>query len=341
MKHRHSLRAFRTIAKQSGYSLVEWLITIVLALFLTAGLLSIFVSSQRASNEVKSSRDRQDAGSFALQLLARDLKQAFFFSGATGDNKDLWDLNSLSIAAVDDCLDEELTGSFPSLGAFRPLWASTVPTVLADLEMDCIDEDDDDITLISGTDYISIKRVRGNPQQGDYISDRFYLNINTTDITVYEGDASVLTTTVVADQVSPVWEYIHHVYYLDSIAELGRLRRLALRTNGMLREEVLVEGVENMQFMFALDKTLITERDGSIDALVTPESVTASDWNTGRVIGMKIFLLIRSLDPTSGYSNDNSYQLGDQLVPAANDSYKRSLLSTMILFKNNVVLTDE
>jgi len=327
--------------KQAGYSLVEWLITIVLALFLTAGLLSIFVSSHRATNEVMASGERQENGIFALQLLARDLKQAYFFSQATGENKDLWDLNGLTVASADDCLDEASSGSFPVLGLFRPLWSSSVPAVNDDLEMDCLDDDDDDTSLVVDSDYISIKRARGNPQEDEYIDDRFYLDITTAAVTVYEGDAGALTTAVVADRVTPVWEYIHHVYYLDSLAGENRLRRLTLRTDGMLREEVLVEGVENMQFMFALDKQISSERDGSIDALVTPENVTSSDWNTDRVIGMKIFLLIKSQEITSGYTNTNSYQLGDYLVPAANDSYKRSLLSKMILFQNSVVLVDE
>ena len=327
--------------KQAGYSLVEWMITIVLTLFLTAGLLSIFVSSHRATSEVMTSGERQENGTFALQLLARDLKQAYFFSQATGENKDLWELNGLTVASADDCLDDISNSSFPVLGQFRALWSSSVPAMNDDLEMECIDDENDDTSLVIGSDYISIKRARGNPQEDDYIDDRFYLNITTAAVTVYEGDAGALTTAVVADRVSPVWEYIHHVYYLDSFAGESRLRRLALRTDGMLLEEVLVEGVENMQFMFALDKQVISERDGSIDALVAPESVTASDWDTDRVIGMKIFLLIKSLETTSGYTNTNSYQLGDYLVPAANDSYKRSLVSKMILFQNSLVLVDE
>jgi len=326
---------------QSGYSLVEWMITIVLSLFLTAGLLSIFISSHRATNEVIASGERQENGTFALQLLARDLKQAYFFSQATGENKDLWNLNGLMVASADDCLDDVSSSSFPVLGQFRALWASSVPTVIGDLEMECLDDGDDDTSLITNSDYISIKRARGNQQEDEYVDDRFYLNITTTEISVYEGDDSALTTAVVGDRVSPVWEYIHHVYYLDSSADISRLRRMTLRTDGMLREEVLVEGVENMQFMFALDKQVLSERDGSIAALVAPENVTASDWDTGRVIGMKIFLLIKSLETTSGYTNTNSYQMGDHLVAAANDSYKRSLVSKMILFQNSVVSVDE
>ncbi|MCP5077827.1 MAG: hypothetical protein GY951_07185, partial [Psychromonas sp.] len=109
----------------------------------------------------------------------------------------------------------------------------------------------------------------------------------------------------------------------------------------MVREEVLVEGVESMQFMFALDELIASDRDGSVHSFVTTSQVTANDWDTGRVIGIKIFLLIKSLDKTVGYINSNTYQLGDYLFPAANDNYKRELVSTVILFQNSVVLVND
>ena len=76
---------------QQGYSIVEWMVVIFLSLFLTAGLLTIFVSSKRATTESLGSGERLENASFALQILARDLKQAYFFALATGENKSLWE----------------------------------------------------------------------------------------------------------------------------------------------------------------------------------------------------------------------------------------------------------
>jgi len=325
------------ITKQSGYSLVEWMIVIVLSLFLTAGILSIFVSSYRATNEVVDSGERQENAAFALQLLTRDLQQAYFFAYATGENKSLWDVNGIVIAATDDCLDADSTGSFPDNDRFRPLWAASIPNTVASLGMDCLDDADADTSLITDSDYISIKRVRGLQQRNSYSDDRFYLSINTGALTAYQGDDSDLSSGLVV----PVWEYIHHVYYLDELDGIGRLRRLTLRASEMVREEALVEGVESMQFMFALDALIATDRDGSIHSFVNTDDVTSSDWDSGRVIGMKLYLLIKSLESTTGYTNSNTYQMGDYLFPAANDSFKRELVSTVILFPNSVVATDD
>ena len=320
--------------KQAGYSLVEWMIAIMLSLFLTAGLLGVFVSSQRATHEALGTGERQESATFALQLLVRDLKQANFFSQATGENKSLWNLNGANIATSDDCLDDISSGSFPNGNKYRPLWASTVPASIGSLEMGCIDDGDSDTSLVTGSEYISIKRARGLLQEDNFITDRFYLDINTSELTVYKGDASALSTI-------PAWEYKHHVYYLDSFEGVNRLRRLTLRASKMVREEVLVEGVENMKFMFALDALIASDRDGSVHSFISTSDVTANDWDSGRVIGMKIFLLIKSLEKTVGYINDSTYQLGAEIVPAANDNYKRELVSTVLLFQNSVVLVND
>lgn len=320
--------------KMRGYSLVELMIAIVLALFLTAGLLGVFISSQRATNEVLGSGERQESAAFALQLLAKDLKQVNFFSLATGENTTLWNLNGAAIAASNDCLDEATNGSFPKNNQFRPLWASSIPVTLSTLEMDCLDDGDSDTSLVINSDYISIKRVRGFKQSSDYITDRFYLDIDTTALNVYQGGQSALTAI-------SAWEYMHHVYYLDSFEGVNRLRRLTLRASEMVLEEVLVEGVENMQFMFALDDLIASERDGSVNSFVGTSQVTANDWNTGRVIGVKIFLLVKSLEKTVGYVNSNIYQLGDYVVAASNDNYKRELASVVVLFQNSVVLVND
>lgn len=337
MRYSHYLISPNTISKNSGFSLVELMVAIMLSLFLTAGLLGVFVSSQRATNEALGSGERQENATFALQLLTRDLKQAYFFSQATGENKSLWKLNGASIANSDDCLDNIASGSFPNANQFRPLWASSIPASLGSLEMDCIDDGDSSTTLIAQSDYISIKRARGFPQESNYSADRFYLDINTSALTVYKGDASALTS----NAVKPVWEYIHHVYYLDELEGVSRLRRLTLRASEMVREEVLVEGVESMQFMFALDALIASDRDGSVVSFVTTSQVTENDWNSGRVIGIKVFLLVKSLQKTAGYTNTNSYQLGDYLFPATGDNYKRELVSTVLLFQNSVVLVND
>ena len=335
--NKYCRQPFCTKKNQLGYSIVEWMIVIALMLFLTAGLLTVFVSSRRATTESLSSSERQDNASFALQILTRDLKQAYFFAQATGENKSLWDLNGLSLAASLDCVDNIASGTFPNAGKYRPLWASIIPSVAANLKMTCINETSSTITPQIGTAFISIKRARGLSQTTNFQADKYYLSINPTGIKIYLGSASELTS---GDPFS-VWEYIHHVYYLDKEADIPRLRRIRLEKDKMVREEVLVEGIENMQFMFALDEFIASERDGSIHAFASTSELTDDDWNSGRVIGVKIYLLSRALKKTPGYVNKTTYKMGRESFTAPGDAYKRALVSHLLTFQNNMVLADE
>jgi len=315
---------------QSGFTLIEWLISIVITLFLTAGLLSIFVASRQATSESIKVNERQENGIFAMQILARDLKHAYFFGLATGIDASLWSDDKIpAITTSDDCIDSSTLGSFPSaINLYRPLWASTIKNDGTD--MNCLDDGDSNTSLIEDSDYISVKKVRGLKQTSDFDADAFYLDTSQTKVDVYKGDPGV-----------EAWEYRHHVYYLDTQDNIPRLRRLTLSDSKMQLQDVIVEGIEDMQFMFALDNFLTTDRTGSIDSFVGTSDVTSNDWNTGRVIGMKIFLLARSATITPGYTNDKKYQLGDTTFTAPSDGYKRSVISQVIYFPNSVVTANE
>jgi type IV pilus assembly protein PilW len=318
--------------KQSGYSIVEWMVAISLSLFLSAGILTVFVSTQRATNETLVSGELLDNSSVAMQLISKDLRQAYFFAQMTGENEDHWNLNGVLIETGKDCLDN-LAGSFPVSGKFQPFWGATISTAGA-ATMGCLDDADSSTGLVADSDYISIKRAKGLHQSSSYTGNKFYLDINPSSITVYGGSASELSS------VAQAWEYIHHVYYLDTENNVNRLRRLTLETSGMVREEVLAEGVEMMRFMFVLDHLLLSDRDGAVHSVVGASDVTDNDWSTGRVIGVKVFLLIKSLVKKPGYSNTDTYQLGDYTFTSPGDNYKRKIVSKIIMFPNSVVLVN-
>lgn len=49
-------------------------------------------------------------------------------------------------------------------------------------------------------------------------------------------------------------------------------------------------------------------------------------WNTFAITGVHLFLLIRALDPSPDYLNEQRYLMGDQPLPPFNDHYQRLLM---------------
>ncbi|WP_019615575.1 PilW family protein [Psychromonas ossibalaenae] len=325
-------KAHSLFFKHKGYTIVELMVVLVVSLFLVGGILSVFVATKALTKETISASARQENAAYALQALSRDLKQSYFFAEASGENNGLW-LSPPAILAKDDCLDNKNMGTFPSgAGSFRALWAA-VKESGAEPTMSCIKDTAPSTELISESDYISIKRARGLYQTGNYQEDRYYLSISPSGITVIPGNATA--------GKEKLWEYIHHVYYLDSEAGVPRLLRMKLELGKMGDAEVIAEGIEKMKFMFALDKALEAARDGSAHDFVNSAAVTDADWNDGRVIGVKIFLLVRSKEEAAGVHDTATYQLGDYDHTVTGDGYKREVVSRTLMFTNNTRFSDD
>ena len=62
--------------------------------------------------------------------------------------------------------------------------------------------------------------------------------------------------------------------------------------------------------------------------------MTQQQWDERRVLGAKLFLLVRSIDASNKYLNPNTYALGDiSYTPA--DNYRRLLLQSTVIFNNS------
>lgn len=65
--------------KNSGFSLVEFMVAIAIGLFLLAGLTGIFVNSSQSQAEIQKSGQQIENGRYAMQVLSDDLRHAGFY----------------------------------------------------------------------------------------------------------------------------------------------------------------------------------------------------------------------------------------------------------------------
>lgn len=116
----------------------------------------------------------------------------------------------------------------------------------------------------------------------------------------------------------------------DGIPTLKRVEMI----NGALRTMSVAEGVENLQVEYGLD----TDADGLPNAFVTTGSgvidgVAPNVWQN--VVAVRLHLLARSTQPTPGFSDTRTYQLGpDVAVATPTDGNKRTLMTTTVRLNN-------
>ena len=96
------------------------------------------------------------------------------------------------------------------------------------------------------------------------------------------------------------------------------------------QQEILVEGVEDLQFQWLIDDSGNGVSDRSTRTLAHADA--------GNAIGAKIWLMVRNLQPKPDYTDDTSYTMAGQAwsVPAGMASYPRTLQSRTVSLPNRV-----
>lgn len=328
--------------KSRGFTLVEWLIAMLIGLFLVGGGLSIFVASRATTEDAFDQSELQENGRIAMRMLTQDLKWAGFWGDYTGSPMATGQGVTLSsgsaVLAANDCLDNLGRGSLPpSVGTNRALWVTRIDNnkAIATGALACIPV----ASRIANTDVISIKRLMGRPLADAGASgNRFYLATTTQAAQMFKGGETI--PSVVAMPARQLWEYQHVIYYLSPNATTNspelRKRYLTANAGSVLIGGAMAEGIERLNVLFGVDDSAVP--DGAIDRYVATNNVTEQEWSEGRVVAARVFVLVRSLQASVRYANNNTYQVGDISVSGNGDGFRRLLLETSVSLRNPMVI---
>lgn len=329
--------AIMVIAKkklQSGMSLVELMVAMVIGLFLTAGVFTMFSMSSSNVTTTSQFNQLQENGRIALAIIERDISQLGFMGDITGTDFIVGTNTNVEVAALtSDCVGAGLNNAtLPDNkpAHFRRLWGyENSPT---SEHLSCLDNGD----VKDNTDVLQLKRFLGpSIPEGD--SNAIYAASNSSQAAFFVGKKPVTTI-----ENARVWEYQHHIYYIaNDTRGIPVLRRKRLTDVGMtenINDDQLVEGIENIQYLFGFDN----DGDSTPDSFIPASSVTALMWdNEGfqRLVAIKAFILVRAINQDRSYTNETQYQLGDKTITIpANDHYRRKIMSTTIVLENPVLI---
>tara|TARA_R110001583_G_scaffold1152_16_gene9602 strand:+ start:11024 stop:12061 length:1038 start_codon:yes stop_codon:yes gene_type:complete len=322
-----------TLTYQSGFSLLEVFVALVIGLVIFAGVLSVFVGMKTTTSETSSYGELQENGRFAINVLSDDLLRQDFWGDYTG-TVDLASINPVPGAPVGECIGDGINnGTFPvAAGKFRTLWGKTASsaTILSGCRTDAK----------VGSDVLQLKRVISSPLvdgAGNPVTTapagNFYLVANTSNGTLFAGGA------VPNVQNAQVWEYQHHIYYVREETQGSNTVPVLMQgqLSNILSFSPIIDGIEMIRFMYGIDTdTAPTDPGyGIVNAFVSADNMTAALWNNAasRILSVKVYVLARNVLPDNKYTNNNTYQLGDQYY-TFNDNYRRLLFSSTVTLYN-------
>jgi len=315
--------------KQTGFTLIELMVSLVIGLFLLAGVFTIYLSSVKTKSVVDDEVEMMRNAQFALETLAFDLRHAGSYGLRNFEDK---------IKLMDE---ETLSGEAGECGTD---WAINIDRAVYAA---------DDATDYAGT-------CMQNWSQGDTLEFRYatplpigtleenlqpnaiYLKAIPKYAYMFLGDTPPPSFPFIKDDGSEkdniryfLWQ--SRAYYVaDFTDEAGdgipSLRLLALEPGPNVTDSILLRGVEDVQIKFGLDTPLAGNSQGNASAnmYVNPDSV-GNRWN--QVIAARIWVVVRSEKETDELVNNPAYEVAGSFVTPT-DKYRRIVVSTTVRLRN-------
>lgn len=309
------------VSRQCGASLIELMVAMVIGLVILLAVSEIFINNNRIRGEVEHTGRQIENGVFALQLLEDDLSNAGFWGEANvaaggtvppvcpttladlaaGMGYPVQPGNGACAGAIGNIKagSESLAVRRANTCAHNILWPIGCRAII-----------DDDLHYV---------QVNSDPEVGDFGV-----------VKLATGDDGLDGKTL-GGAPAPIYRYLSRLYYVTGNDELARME---LGTAGYVYSGPLVDGIEALHFNFGIDG----DGDGMVDSYIDAPDPADPDYATdlGNVIAVRLWLVARNLEPTQGYNDARTYQLGDltYVPPATLVNHKRQVYSTVITLRN-------
>ncbi|MDH4611118.1 PilW family protein [Pseudomonas sp. BN102] len=348
--------------RQSGFSLVELMIAATISLLIMAAVLTLFLDVSRTNDEMARTNAQIENGRFALQLLQEDLAHAGFWDGYVPEFDDLsksavpsdvptvvpgpcsWsaadntNLMGISVQAYDDVppgCNTIVTNKKANTDVLVIRHAETCRPGVGNCEAE-----------VAGKLYFQPSFCATDPAR--YV-------LGTSGFTMKKRNCTTL---------SEKRKFVSNIYYVRdfSVTAGDGIPTLMRSTFGAgaapEAAESLIEGIEGFRVELGLDNvgdggvandytaavSFALDTNGEADrSRPTNRGNGAADGNFVRcpaagctvsqlidVVAVKVFLLVRGIQPSPGYSDGKTYALGlaDPAAEIVGSNYKRHVYST-------------
>ncbi|MBB1421681.1 PilW family protein [Pseudoalteromonas sp. SG43-7] len=330
--------------KQTGFTLIEVMISLFIGGLILGGVMFTYIGMKVTTKDTMAIGELQESGRLAINIMQRDIEQVGFWGTFYDDSFTSANTVVSSAVKAPDCREGLNNGSFPDLNSssnFRSIYAKTAKS---NNELNCIRD------AAKDSDILQLKFLQGDPQYN--AANNSNKTIDKVNYFVAEQENAMFVTGkyTPTNGNATIWPYSHHVYYISeqtytvnnrsiTVPALMRKRLVAGSMNpekaGSMNTETIMEGIENMRFMFGLDTT----HDSRVDTYKSIADMTPTDWeNRKGILTVQLFLLVRTLQPDPGIKiNNQKYILGEgsgKRELTFDDNYRRTVFTTTIRLSN-------
>lgn len=336
-------RRLRLTRGARGFTLVELMIAITLALFVVGGLILLFVGSSRSARELDATNRQIENGQYALQVLGTEFSHAGFLSYFNPDilaaPTVLPNPCDTALADLVAALPLHIQGfdGDPGLGCIPDARAGSDVVVIRRASI-CVTGASADCPVEAGAPYFQAASCQSSTQLASpLVTNHYRLETNRALLDRTRRDCATLEV----DR-----RYLVRIFYVANNYESGdgipTLVRVDLGAGGFGSPVAVAPGIETMQLEYGVD----SDGDGAPDVFTAdPNSYMACApadcaqfWRD--TVAVKTYLLARTTKPLAGQEDAKEFHLGlaadgsEMVVSAANDGYRRSVYQTLARLNN-------
>jgi type IV pilus assembly protein PilW len=326
-----------------GFSMVELMVALVITLILLGGISQIFLSSKKSFTIQDTLGRQQENGRYATGVISQDIRITGYWGGNADVSGVIGSEPRVSPAATCNTGDNT--------------WARMIERRIFGLNHTqateignyaCVNDGDgytrgDVLVLRFASPWV----MDGTPADTRTIEDnsRLYirssLSISDKAGRMFKGsdkdNAENQMSSGAALATERDSELIARAYYVGPSgrtcngAQVPSLFREVLDDNGQPLAQEIAYGIDELQVQYGLD----SDGDDSVDTFLNAGDAgltTDAHWNT--VIAARFWLLTRAECPETGYTNTNTYTMGD-LTYTPNDAYRRQLYNSTVSLRNS------
>lgn len=318
---------------EAGMTLIELMVALAIGMFLMIGAMTVFQQSRTTFRVTESVSRLQENARFALDAIEPDIRMAHYWGLTTRTGKIQGRLartlpNGIGPTTCGNNWAIDLDFAVRGTNGSVPWpWACAGQTPAAN--SDTLE------VRHAGQNSLTAAQVAAGGATALYIQSARAL------------DSQLFKGTAVPGGYAPGTSETHRLvangYYVSTSSSLGAgvpsLRVKTLTDTGLIQDQEVLAGVEDMQVQFGIDTDAENAPNrGSIDRYVNVDDPlidpTSALFNPdAQILAVRVWLRVRAERTENGFTDTTRYQYAGQDV-TPNDGFRRVLISTTIFLRN-------
>lgn len=335
---------FGTLYQQSGFSLIELMVSIALGLLTMTGVLALYSDLTRSNAELARMNRQVENGRLTLHILQQGLWHAGYWDTyvpvlpsvlpPTAIPNPCLAFSDWDAAYISNIYSIPVQG-YTAGGALPSECSSIVTNRQADSDVLVIRSVSTCVAGVAGCESFTAGKLYLQTQLcGDIAHTHYVPGAATTPLLSVSTDVVYKKDCVtVADKRKMMISIFYVRNYSVSLGDgIPTLMRADFDLSGgvvkMQTAQPIIEGIQSIRFEYGRD----TDGNGSVDIFDDCTTCTALDW--ANVVAVQVYVLARNLEASAGYVEDKTYRLGAATLGPFNDGYVRHVYSSYIGLMN-------